>query len=135
MIWCGECGYKGKGLYLENEVYCPYCKATGNDIVILPTDSNIRNLTGEETDIYNNRLESEAKDTGVNTMDGDTEELNKRINDAFTELDAQRNRMGGLTKENYELKREIIRLTDEVHNLKIFLALFFIIAVGIWAIQ
>ena len=33
MIWCGECGYKGKGLYLENEVYCPYCKATGNDII------------------------------------------------------------------------------------------------------
>ncbi len=34
MIWCGECGYKG--LYLENKVYCPYCKATGNDIIVLP---------------------------------------------------------------------------------------------------
>lgn len=61
MIWCGECGYKGKGLYLENEVYCPYCKATGNDIVALPIDNNTRNLTDEETDIYNNRLEAEAE--------------------------------------------------------------------------
>jgi predicted nuclease with TOPRIM domain len=64
-----------------------------------------------------------------------TEELNKRIDDAFIELDTQRNRISGLTKENSELKREIIRLTDEIHNLRIFLALFFIIAVGIWAIQ
>lgn len=48
MIWCGECGYKGKGLYLENEVYCPYCKSTGNDIVLLPIDNNTRNLTDED---------------------------------------------------------------------------------------
>lgn len=65
MIWCGECGYKGKGLYLENEVYCPYCKATGNDIVTLPIDNNTRNLTDEETDIYNSWLEAEAE-----TIDG-----------------------------------------------------------------
>ena len=63
------------------------------------------------------------------------EGLNKRIDDAFTELDTQRNRMSGLTRENSELKREIIRLTDEVHNLRIFLGLFSIIAVGIWTIQ
>ena len=36
-----------------------------------------------------------------------TEELNKRIDDAFTELDTQRNRMSGLTRENSELKQEI----------------------------
>jgi predicted nuclease with TOPRIM domain len=62
-------------------------------------------------------------------------ELNKRVDDAFTELDTQRNRISGLTRENSELKREIIRLTDEVHNLRIFLGLFSIIAVGIWTIQ
>lgn len=63
------------------------------------------------------------------------EELNKRIDDAFTELDTQRNRMSGLTRENAELKQEIIRLEDKVHNLRIFLGLLSMIAVGIWYIQ
>lgn len=61
MIWCGECGYKGKGLYLKNEVYCPCCKATGNDIIVLPIDNNARNLTDEETDIYNDQIEAKTK--------------------------------------------------------------------------
>lgn len=64
-----------------------------------------------------------------------TEELNKRIDDAFIELDTQRNRISGLTRENSELKQKIIRLTDEVHNLRIFLGLFSMVAVGIWTIQ
>lgn len=64
-----------------------------------------------------------------------TAELDKLIDDAFTELGIQSNRISGLTKENSELKREIIKLTDEVHNLRIFLGLFSIIAVGIWTIQ
>ena len=64
-----------------------------------------------------------------------TEELNKRIDDAFIELDTLRNRMSGLTRENSELKQEIIRLEDKVHNLRIFLGLFSMIAVGIWTIQ
>lgn len=64
-----------------------------------------------------------------------TAELDKLIDDAFTELGTQSNRISGLTKENSELKREIIKLTDEVHNLRIFLGLFSIIAVGIWTIQ
>ena len=46
-----------------------------------------------------------------------TAELNKRIDDAFTELDTQRNRMSGLTKENTELKNELMRL-QEVQKLK-----------------
>ena len=46
-----------------------------------------------------------------------TEELSKRIDDAFTELDVQRNRMSGLTRENSELKNELIRL-QEVQKLK-----------------
>lgn len=43
-----------------------------------------------------------------------TEELNKRIGDAFTELDTQRNRISGLTRENSELKKEIARLEDKI---------------------
>lgn len=42
-----------------------------------------------------------------------TEELNKRIDDAFTELDTQRHRMNGLTREGIELKHEILRLREE----------------------
>jgi hypothetical protein len=64
MIWCGECGYNGKGLYYKDSAYCPYCKATGNDIVVLPIDNNTRNLTDEETDIYNSWLEAEAETIG-----------------------------------------------------------------------
>lgn len=43
------------------------------------------------------------------------EVLNKRVDDAFTELDTQRNRMSGLTKECDELKQELLRLQEE-HN-------------------
>lgn len=68
-------------------------------------------------------------------IQGETEELNERIDDVFTERDAQRNRMSGLTRENSELKQEIKRLDDKVHNLRIFLGLFSMIAVGIWTIQ
>lgn len=35
----------------------------------------------------------------------ETEGLEKRIDDAFIELDTQRNRISGLTKENSELKQ------------------------------
>ena len=71
---------------------CPYCFArmavTENentnpkgkiDIDRLLTDmdgdkdNNARNLTDEETTIYKSWIESEAKDTGVNIMDGDSE--------------------------------------------------------------
>ena len=37
------------------------------------TDNNVRNLTDEETAIYESWIESEAKDTGVNIMDGDAD--------------------------------------------------------------
>lgn len=42
-----------------------------------------------------------------------TAELNKRVNDAFAELDTQRNRMSGLTKECNELKQELLHLQEE----------------------
>lgn len=50
-----------------------------------------------------------------------TEELNKRINDAFTELDTQRNRMSGLTRENSELKQEIERLESRINRTNNFI--------------
>ena len=64
-----------------------------------------------------------------------SEELNERINDAFMKLDTQRNRINGLTKENSELKQKITKLNGEVHNLRIFLGIFSMIAVGIWTVQ
>lgn len=63
-----------------------------------------------------------------------TEKLNKRIDDAFTELDTQRNRMSGLTKENSELKQEIERLRSRINKTNTFIEfvlmtyLFFAIA-------
>ena len=47
----------------------------------------------------------------------ETEGLNKRIDDAFTELDTQRNRMSGLTRENSELRQEVSRLEDRVNEI------------------
>ncbi len=42
-----------------------------------------------------------------------TAELNKRVNDAFTELDTQRNRMSGITKGFKGLKQELLHLQEE----------------------
>ena len=51
----------------------------------------------------------------------ETEELNKRINDTFTELDTQRNRMSELTRENSELKQEIERLEGRISKTNNFI--------------
>ena len=50
-----------------------------------------------------------------------TEELNKRIDDAFMELDTQRNRMSGLARENSELKQEIKRLEGRINKTNNFI--------------
>ena len=50
-----------------------------------------------------------------------TSELNKRIDDAFTELDTQRNRISGLTRENSELKQEIERLEGRINRTNNFI--------------
>lgn len=47
--------------------FCPYCGARMDG----DTDNNVRNLTDEETAIYESWIESEAKDTGENIMDGE----------------------------------------------------------------
>ena len=46
----------------------------------------------------------------------ETAKLNKRIDDTFTELDTQRNRISGLTRENSELKQEIKRLESRINK-------------------
>ena len=51
----------------------------------------------------------------------ETEGLNKRIDDAFVELDTQRNRMSGLTRENSELKQEIKRLERRINKTNNFI--------------
>lgn len=56
-----------------------------------------------------------------------TEKLNKRVDDAFTELDTQRNRMSGLTKENSELKQKIIRLESRINRTDNFIKFILII--------
>lgn len=50
-----------------------------------------------------------------------TEELNRRIDDAFTELDTQRNRISGLTREKSELKQEIERLEGRINRTNNFI--------------
>lgn len=50
-----------------------------------------------------------------------TEELNKRIDVAFMELETQRNRMSGLTRENSELKQEIERLESKINKTNNFI--------------
>ena len=50
-----------------------------------------------------------------------TEKLNKRIDDAFTDLETQRNRMSGLTRENSELKQEIERLESRINKTNNFI--------------
>jgi peptidoglycan hydrolase CwlO-like protein len=51
----------------------------------------------------------------------ETEELNKRIDDAFTEIDTQRNRISRLTRENSELRQEIIRLESRINKTNNFI--------------
>ena len=64
-----------------------------------------------------------------------TEELNKRIDDAFVELDTQRNRISELTRENSELKNELIRL-QEVQKFKLLILRTILGIMGfLWIVQ
>jgi len=46
-------------------------------------------------------------------IQNETEGLNKRIDDAFIELNTQRNRISGLTRECNELKQEVLHIQKE----------------------
>ena len=64
-----------------------------------------------------------------------TAEFNKRIDDVFTELDTQRNRISGLTRENAELKNELIRL-QEVQKLRSLILLIILGTMSfLWIVQ
>ena len=63
-----------------------------------------------------------------------TEELNKRIDDAFMELDTQRNRMSGLTREYSELKQDLLRLQDEQKSNLLWTRILTGISAGLWFI-
>ena len=65
---CSECQHEVVGEY-EKTPFCGGCgvRMDGN------TDNNVRNLTDEETAIYESWIESEAKDTDLNIMGGDGE--------------------------------------------------------------
>lgn len=64
-----------------------------------------------------------------------TEELNKRIDDAFAELDVQRNRMSGLTGEGIELKHELLRLREEQKFKSLILRIILGIMGFLWIVQ
>ena len=61
----------------------------------------MRNLTDEETEIYDQRLNAEAID------------INKRIDDAFMELNTQRNLASSLIRDYRQLKEELVSLQDK----------------------
>lgn len=63
-----------------------------------------------------------------------TAELNKRIDDAFTELDTQRNRISGLTRECNELKQELLRLQEEQKSNLLWTRILTGISAGLWFI-
>lgn len=65
----------------------------------------------------------------------ETEGLNKRIDDAFTELDTQRNRMSGLTRENSELKNELIRLQEDQKLKSLILCIILGAMSFLWIVQ
>lgn len=60
--YCSNCG---KLAIMED--FCSKCGAEVKD------GEPTRNLTDEETEIYESWIDHEAKDTGVNIMDGDVE--------------------------------------------------------------
>jgi hypothetical protein len=63
--YCSNCG--------ELAIMEDFCSKCGAKVKDDAKDNNVRNLTDEETAIYESWIESEAKDTGVNIMDGDAE--------------------------------------------------------------
>lgn len=66
---CSECGCTFHNW--ANDNYCPNCGSKNR--MDGDKDNNVRNLTDEETANYESWIESEAKDTGVNIMEGDSE--------------------------------------------------------------
>lgn len=62
--YCSNCNNEPKSR--EMTLFCPNCGAR-------MYGDNVRSFTDEETAIYESRIENEAKDTGLNIMDGGSE--------------------------------------------------------------
>ena len=69
------------------------------------------------------------------SIQDNTHELNKRVNDAFTELNTQRNRMRELTRECIELKHELLRLRKEQKFKSLILRIILGIIGFLWIVQ
>lgn len=68
---CTNCHHHIHLGFIRKEYSGSYCLECGAKVKDGDTDNNVRNLTDEETEIYDSWLNSEARDTGVNIMDGD----------------------------------------------------------------
>ena len=82
----------------------------------------MRNLTNEETEIYNSRYETEAVD------------VNKRVDDAFMELHTQLGRMNGLTRDYSKLKQELIKLQEAQKSNLLWSRILTGISAAMWVI-
>ena len=83
----------------------------------------MRNLTEEESEIYGQWLNDEAVD------------VNKRIDDAFSELNTHYNRMSGLTRDYRELKQELMRLQSEQESNLLWLRILAGISAVMWILM
>lgn len=83
----------------------------------------MRNLTEEESEIYGQWLNDEAVD------------VNKRIDDAFSELNTHYNRMSGLTRDYRELKQELMRLQSEQESNLLWLRILAGISTVMWILM
>ena len=83
----------------------------------------MRNLTEEESEIYGQWLNDEAVD------------VNKRIDDAFSELNTHYNRMSSLTRDYRELKQELMRLQSEQESNLLWLRILAGISTVMWILM
>ena len=64
-----------------------------------------------------------------------TSELNKRIDDAFSELNTHYNRMSSLTRDYRELKQELMRLQSEQESNLLWLRILAGISAVMWILM
>lgn len=83
----------------------------------------MRNMTDEETEIYNSRYGAEAVD------------VNKRIDDAFSELNTHYNLMSSLIRDYRELKQELMRLQSEQESNLLWLRILAGISTVMWILM
>ena len=50
----------------------------------------------------------------------------QRLDDAFAELETQRNRMSGLTREQSDIKKELLKIHEEIKAIRIGIGILLI---------